>query len=243
MHGVRRPLLPLGLPRRQPDPGLERPRLPRPVQAGDRAAAPDEQLPRVHGPALPRALRGGLRARDRRGQRRHDQADRARDRRPRLGRGLDHAAASRAAHRPERRRRRLGTGGARGRAAAQPRRPPGRRLRARRGRRRAPPLRRPRLQDREVGRRAPARAARGRGCRVPLRRRRRPRPSTRSSCATSTTRSSWRRARGCRASCRCPDASSAASTSRWSTSTSATARSPAARRRSGRSRRRASTWS
>ena len=63
-------------------------------EAIDRAA-PDEQLPRVHGPPLPGAVRGRLRARDPRGRRRHDQADRALDRRPRLGGRLDRAAARR----------------------------------------------------------------------------------------------------------------------------------------------------
>ena len=63
-------------------------------------AAPDEQLPRVHRPPLPGAVRGRLRARDPRGRRRHDQADRALDRRSRLGGGLDRAAARRHAHRP-----------------------------------------------------------------------------------------------------------------------------------------------
>ena len=40
-----------------------------------------QQLPRVHRPPVPRAVRGGLRARDPRGRRGDDQADRARDRR------------------------------------------------------------------------------------------------------------------------------------------------------------------
>ena len=66
-----------------------------------------------------------------------------------------------------------GPGGPGRRAAAAPRGPHGHGLRARRGRRRADPLRRPALQDREVGHRAPARAAQGRGRRVPLRRGRR----------------------------------------------------------------------
>ena len=60
-----------------------------------------------------------------------------------------------------------GPGRPRGRAAAAPRRPRRRRLRARRGGRRAGPLRRARLQDREVGRRAarrPARSPRASSC-------------------------------------------------------------------------------
>ena len=80
-----------------------------------------------------------------------------------LGRGLDRAAAAEGRDRPHRRRDRRRPGRAGGRAAAAPRRPRGHRLRARRGRRRPGPLRRPALQDREVGRRAAARAADRRG--------------------------------------------------------------------------------
>ena len=94
LHGVRRPVLPPRLPARQPDPRLERPRVPRQLRGGDRAAPPHEQLPGVHRPPLPGAVRSRLRARDRRGQRRHDQADRGRDRQPRLGGGLDRPAAA-----------------------------------------------------------------------------------------------------------------------------------------------------
>ena len=54
-------------------------------EAIDRAA-PDEQLPRVHRAAVPGAVRGRLRARDRGGERRLDQADRGRDRRTAPGR-------------------------------------------------------------------------------------------------------------------------------------------------------------
>ena len=95
LHGVRRAVLPQRLPARQPDPGLERPRLPRPLARGDRPAARHEQLPGVHRQALPGAVRGGVRAGDPRGRRGLDQADRGLDRQPRLGRGLDRAAARR----------------------------------------------------------------------------------------------------------------------------------------------------
>ena len=54
LHGVRRAVLSQRLSAREPDPGLERPRLPRPLGRGDRAVAPHEQLPRVHGPPLSR---------------------------------------------------------------------------------------------------------------------------------------------------------------------------------------------
>ena len=80
LHGLRHPVLPRRLPARQPDPGVERPRLPRRLAEADRAPARHQQLPRVHRPAVPGALRGGLRARH---QRRpgHHQADRVRDHR------------------------------------------------------------------------------------------------------------------------------------------------------------------
>ena len=96
VHGVRRPVLPQRLPARESDPGVERPRLPRPLARGDRAAPPDEQLPRVHRPPLPGAVRSRVRARDQRGQRGDDQADRGCDRESRLGGGLDRPAARRA---------------------------------------------------------------------------------------------------------------------------------------------------
>ena len=93
VHGLRHPVLQQRLPARQPHPGLERPRLPGPLARRHRAAARHEQLPRVHRPAVPGAVRGGLRARH---QRRpgHHQAGRGRDHRPGLGRGLGHAAAA-----------------------------------------------------------------------------------------------------------------------------------------------------
>ena len=88
LHGLRGPVLPRGLPAGQPDPRLERPRLPRQVARGDRPAARHQQLPRVHRPDLPGAVRVGVRAGD---QRRpgDDRADRAGDRRARLRGGLD----------------------------------------------------------------------------------------------------------------------------------------------------------
>ena len=188
LHGVRRAVLPPRLPARQPDPGLERPRLPRPLARGDRAAAPHEQLPRVHRPPLPGAVRGRLRARDRRGQRRHDQADRGRDRQPRLGRGLDRPAAA---------ARATGPHGRRGRLRARPGSP---------ARSSSPaPASTVTVFERDeaagglvrfgvpefkiekwlVERRVAA--ARRRGRRVPLRRRRRRRRATPTSCASVTT--------------------------------------------------------
>ncbi len=65
LHGLRRAVLPvrLGLPDRQPDPGVERPGLSRPLAGGARPSPPHQQLPRVHRPRLPGAVRGRLRAR------------------------------------------------------------------------------------------------------------------------------------------------------------------------------------
>ena len=71
----------------------------------DRWEAAIEQLHRTNnfpdftGPPLPGAVRGGVRARDPRGRGGDDQADRARDREPRLGRGLDPARSRRRARR------------------------------------------------------------------------------------------------------------------------------------------------
>ena len=94
LHGLRHPVLQQRLPARQPDPRLERPRLPRPLARRDRAPARHQQLPRVHRPAVPGAVRGGVRARHQPGPG-HDQAGRGRDHRPGVGRGLGHAAAAR----------------------------------------------------------------------------------------------------------------------------------------------------
>ncbi len=59
-------------------PDWSRPGLPRPVEVGDRAAARDQQLPRVHRQALPGPLRDGLRARpDRRSRSRSSRSRRA----------------------------------------------------------------------------------------------------------------------------------------------------------------------
>ena len=98
----------------------------------------------------------------------HDQADRGRDRQPRLGGGLDRRR-SRPTTRTGRTRRRDRLRARPGWRAPQQLNRAGHArhgLRARRGARRAAALRRARLQDREVGHRAPRRAARGRGRRV-----------------------------------------------------------------------------
>ncbi len=87
LHGLRHPLLPRRMPARQPHPGVERPRLPGRLARGPRTAPRHQQLPGVHGAAVPRAVRGVLRARHQRRARRH-RAHRVRDRRAGLVRGL-----------------------------------------------------------------------------------------------------------------------------------------------------------
>ena len=159
LHGLRRAVLPhgqadqrhgVGLPDQQPDPGVERPRLPRTVARGARPPAQDEQLPGVHRPRLPGAVRRLLRARHQRPAG-DDQEYRGRDHRSRLGGRLDRAGAAEGAHRQEGRRHRLRPGRPRGRRAAQPRRPPGHRLRARRPARRAAHVRHPEHEARQAG--------------------------------------------------------------------------------------------
>ena len=157
VHGLRHPVLQQRLPARQPHPRLERPRLPRPLARRDRAAARHQQLPRVHRPAVPGAVRGRVRARH---QRRpgHDQAGRGRDHRPGLGRGLGRARSAPSV-RTGKRVAVIGSGPA-GLAAAQqltPRRPRRGRARAGRPHRRPAALRHPRVQDGE----APPRPAPG----------------------------------------------------------------------------------
>ena len=104
LHGLRHPVLQQRLPARQPDPRLERPRLPRPLAGRDRSPARDQQLPRVHRPAVPGAVRVVVRARDQPASR-HDQAGRGRDHRPGVGRGLGDAAPPDGQDRQARRRR------------------------------------------------------------------------------------------------------------------------------------------
>ena len=162
MHGLRHPLLPPGVSAREPDSRLERPRLPERLAGGDRPPPRHEQLPGVHGDAVPRPVRGLVRPRD---QRRpgDDQADRARDHRPGFRRRLDRARAAGGPHREAGRRGGLRAGRAGRRAAAPPRWPRGHRVRARRPDRRAPPVRDPRVQDGEACARPAPRSDAGRG--------------------------------------------------------------------------------
>mmetsp|Transcript_84340 Transcript_84340/g.217205 ORF Transcript_84340/g.217205 Transcript_84340/m.217205 type:complete len:211 (-) Transcript_84340:512-1144(-) len=69
LHGLRHALLPperhrqVWLPAGQPHPRVERPRAQGAVARGLQEAAEDQQLPRVHGPRLPGAVRGLLHSR------------------------------------------------------------------------------------------------------------------------------------------------------------------------------------
>ena len=157
MHGLRHPVLSPGLPARQPDSGLERPGLPRSVAGGDRAAVRDEQLPRVHGPAVPGAVRGVVRAQHQR-RRRHDQGDREPDHRARLGGRLGEGASAGDAHGQAHRGHRIGPRRTGRRRSAEQGGPLGHCLRARGPHRRAAPLRDPRVQDGEARARSTARA-------------------------------------------------------------------------------------
>ena len=170
LHGLRHPVLPHRLPPGQPHPGVERPDPSRQLRRRDRAAARDEQLPRVHRPPLPRPVRDGLRARHQPAAG-DDQADRGLDHRPRVGVAGRAPAAARVAVRQDGRRHRVGSGRPGRRPAADPRRPHGGRLRARRQGRWAAALRHPRVQDGEVAHRPAPGPDAPRGHRLPRRHR------------------------------------------------------------------------
>ena len=169
LHGLRHAVLQQRLPGQQHHSGLQRPGLPRRLAQRHRRAALDQQLPRVHRPRLPGALRGGVHAERQRRSGRH-QVDRARHHRPRLGRGLGQAAAGGAEDRQDGGRRRQRPGRAGGRAATGARRPRGDGVREERPHRRPAALRHPRLQDGEDAHRPPHRADAGRGRGLPHRR-------------------------------------------------------------------------
>jgi hypothetical protein len=119
------------------------------VAASDRAAARDEQLPRVHGDVVSGSLRGRLRTRDqlRAG---HDQADRAADHRPGLAGEVDHPVSAGGANRSGGRRGRVRTGWAGCGPAAHPGGPRGGRARTSRPHRRPASLRHPGIQAGEA---------------------------------------------------------------------------------------------
>ena len=170
----------------------------RSVARSDRPAARDQQLPRVDRAAVPGAVRRLLRARHQRRSGR-DQADRAVDRRARLPRRLDRAAAAGPAHRQGGCGRRFGSGRSGRRRSTESRRSQGHGIRACRSHRRAAALRHPRVQARETPPRAAARrcSSRKAWCSAPA--------STSAStsrptrCAATSTRSSCAAARPRRA--------------------------------------------
>ena len=187
-------------------------------RAAQRAAARHQQLPRVHRPAVPGAVRSRVRARHQRAAG-HDQADRGRDRRPRVGGGLDRAGRA-----PSARPASASPSSAPVRPVSRPRsssRAPGHdvdRLRARRSHRRPAALRHPRVQDGEAPPRSARRADGRRGHAVPRQRA----TSARTCRSSEIARLRRGRARGRRdrvaRSAGARAASSRASTRRWSTS-------------------------
>ncbi len=254
LHGLRDPVLPRGLPPGQPDPGVERSRLPGRLVGGHRAAARHQQLPRVHRPTVPGSVRRLLRAGHQRRPGDH-RADRVRDHRAGLVRGMGRCGA------PVGAERQAGGGGGlgSGRPGRGPAADPGRARRGgvRTGReaRRPAPLRDPRVQDGEGGAGPAPRPAGGRGRRVPLpgvgRGARHPRstgPRRRMSPWSapdrwwrSSTACCWPAAPRCPATCRSPAGSWPGSTGPW-TSSSPPTWSRKACSTSPPSRPRASTW-
>ncbi len=150
------------LPDQQPDPGVERPRLPGPVAGGARSASTG----RTTSPSSPAAsARRPARARAR------SASTSRRSRSRRSSTRSSTRASTRAGSRRGRRRSapaRRSRSSAPGRPAsprrpAQPRRPPRHRLRARRPHRRPADVRHPEHEARQGRRRAPGRAPGGRG--------------------------------------------------------------------------------
>ena len=87
LHGLRHAVLQQRLPGQQHHSGLQRPGVPAGLAERLDGAGLDQQLPGIHRPHLPRALRGGLHAERERRPGGH-QVDRARHHRPRLGERL-----------------------------------------------------------------------------------------------------------------------------------------------------------
>ena len=166
MHGLRYPVLQQRLPTRKPDPRLERPGLSRALARRDRSPARHQQLPGVHRPAVPGAVRGGMCAGHQRRPGDH-QAGRGRDHRPGVGRGLGRAATAERQDRQARRRHRFGPCGAGLSTAVDPSRSRCRRARTRRPHRWPAALWHPRVQDGEASPAAPYCPDGGRRHRVP----------------------------------------------------------------------------
>ncbi len=160
LHELRHPLLSHRMPRQQPDPRLERSRLPRTL-AGSRARpAFDQQFSGVHRPHLPGSLRSRLHAQHRGGAG-NDQDHRMRDRRSGLAGRLGTAGAGFGEDRQKSCRRRLRPGGPRRSPATRARRTCGPRIRETPQARRPAALRHSRLQDGKAPDRPAGAAARG----------------------------------------------------------------------------------
>ena len=190
----------------------------------------DQQLPGIHRPRVPGAVRGVVHPQHRR-EAGHHQVDRDAivDR---AGRRLGQPEPPTQKTGKTRRGRRLGPGGPCLRAAARARRPRRHVFEKKRQRRRPAALRHSRLQDGEAPHRPPRRADGGRRRGLPLRRRTSARiVAADELAAPSSTRWCWPAAPRSRATCRCPGASSTASISRWTSCRSRTGASPATRRR------------
>jgi hypothetical protein len=165
LHGLRRSVLPpdgLRLPARQQDPRVERACAQGPLAGGVGPAARDKQLPGVHGPRVPRAVRGLVCARHQ-PEPRDDQDNRADDLRQGLGVRLDDAQATGVPQWQDRLHRRLGPRRPRCRRPAQQSGPQRDRLRAQRPHWRPHDVRRAEHEDGQGGRRAAARRPHGRG--------------------------------------------------------------------------------
>ena len=217
LHGLRHPVLPHGLPARQPHPRVERPRLPRPLARRRSTGctrpttSPSSPAGSARRRARPRACSASTSRPVTIKQIEVEIIDRAWDE------GWVDAASPADARPASGRGRRLGPGGPRRRAAAHPRRPRRHRLRARRPHRRAAALRHPRVQDGEAPPRPPHRADG-----EPRARSSAPTPTSATNVPVdelraSSTRSCSPAARPRGATCPFPGASSRASTRRWST--------------------------
>ena len=171
LHGLRRALLPPGLPAGERDPRLQRARVRRPLARRVERAGEHQQLPRVHRAPVPGAVRGRVRAGASTRTRSPSSSWRRRSssaRSPRAG----WCPRAHAAHGQAGGGRRLRARGARRGGAAQPGRTPGDGVRAGRADRRPAALRHSRLQAGEVGDRSPGRHSRSGGDRLPQQRRR-----------------------------------------------------------------------
>ena len=162
LHGLRHAVLQQRLPGQQHHPGLQRPGVPRRLAQRDHRAALDQQLPRVHRPRLPGAVRSGVHAERQRRSGRHQVIEHAIIDRA-WAEGWVKPQPPKCEDRQEGGRRRLRPCGPGRRAATRARRPRRDAVREEQPHRRPAALRHPRLQDGEDAHRPPRRADAGRG--------------------------------------------------------------------------------